>query len=569
MPKKPANLVYGVNDKPPLQIILVLAFQHAFFLAGGLILATVVMREIGGTPELIQSVVTMAMIAGGIATILQALGKGPIGSGYLCTEGIDPTFISSSILAGATGGVSLIFGMTMVAGVIECMLAPILRKLRILFPPEVTGTVLTMVGLNIVPIMILNFLGVSSPSSPIEVSNVAVAIITLGAMVGINIWGNGKLRLYSITIGMAAGYVAAYSLGVLKASDIQRLVDTPFVSFPNVSHLAWSFDIRLLIPILIATLASMLKSVATLAMCQKINDSEWVRPDLANIARGTFADGLASVIGGLLGGMGQCLYPSSVGLSVATGATSRIIAFFVGGIFISLAFLPKLAAIFTIMPRPVMGGALVFMVCFTIISGIQIITSRMIDTRRTFVIAISLMFGISVDMFPQLYQHVHPYLKPLFSSSLAVATMLAVVLNMIVRIGITKHQSIELTPCVDSADRVFDFMENLGAVWGARKEVVVRAASALVELLEAAQCFYSGEKGIQVKVMFDEFNLDVKACYQGQLIEFPTEPPNKHDLLADPLACSRMAGFLVRQYVDHIAASQDGQSCRIELHFDH
>jgi len=136
MPKKPANLVYGVNDKPPLQIILVLAFQHAFFLAGGLILATVVMREIGAAPELIQSVVTMAMIAGGIATILQALGKGHIGSGYLCTEGIDPTFISSSILAGATGGVSLIFGMTVVAGVIECMLAPILRKLRILFPPR-------------------------------------------------------------------------------------------------------------------------------------------------------------------------------------------------------------------------------------------------------------------------------------------------------------------------------------------------------------------------------------------------------------------------------------------------
>jgi len=217
MPKKPANLVYGVDDKPPLQIILVLAFQHAFFLAGGLILATVVMREIGGTPELIQSVVTMAMIAGGIATILQALGKGPIGSGYLCTEGIDPTFISSSILAGATGGVSLIFGMTLVAGVIECMLAPILRKLRILFPPEVTGTVLAMVGLNIVPIMILNFFGVSSPSSPIDVSNVTVAVITLGAMVGINIWGKGKLRLYSITIGMAAGYVINHLFGFVAS----------------------------------------------------------------------------------------------------------------------------------------------------------------------------------------------------------------------------------------------------------------------------------------------------------------------------------------------------------------
>lgn len=134
------------------------------------------MREVGGPPELINNVISMAMITGGIATIIQALGKGPFGSGYLCTEGTDPTFISTSALAGTMGGISLIFGITIVSGVIECLLSRIIHKLRILFPPEVTGVVLAMVGLNIIPIMMTNFFGIKSLHDPLETNNVLVAI---------------------------------------------------------------------------------------------------------------------------------------------------------------------------------------------------------------------------------------------------------------------------------------------------------------------------------------------------------------------------------------------------------
>ena len=135
-PVKPANLLYGVDEKPPLQITIILAIQHIFFMTSGLIVAAIVTRQIGAPPELINSVISMAMIAGGIATILQALGKGPIGSGYLCTEGIDPTFISTSIMAGMLGGLSLIFGITILSGIIECLLSRVIHRLRILFPPK-------------------------------------------------------------------------------------------------------------------------------------------------------------------------------------------------------------------------------------------------------------------------------------------------------------------------------------------------------------------------------------------------------------------------------------------------
>lgn len=569
MSKKPANLLYGVDDTPPVKICILLAIQHIFFLTGGLMIVSMTLGMVGCSTSTIQNVVTMSMIAGGIATILQALKKGPVGSGYLCAEETDPTFIAVSVTAGASGGLPLIFGMTMVSGMIECFLARIMHRLRVLLPPEVTGVVLTMVAFNVIPIITLDFFGLSTASQSIEANNVIVALLTLAMMVGTNVWGSGKLRLYSVIIGIICGYLVSIFLGVLKFEQLHWLANEPLFALPDPSEIAWAFDVRLLIPIIVVTLASTLKSVATLTMCQKINDAEWSRPDLTNIGKGTMADGLASILGGALGGMGKSLYAASVGLSVATGVTSRVIAFYVGGIYIALAFLPKFSGFFSIMPKPVMGGALVFMASIMIISGFQIMTSRMIDIRRTFVIAVSLMFGISVDIYPDLYRHVHPWIQPLVNSSLSVATVLAILLNLIMRLGISRQAAIELTPGTEVSQTIFHFMENQGAAWGARKEVIQNAMTAMNEFMEAVVHYQLEEGKVHFQVSYDEFNVDVRAVYLGPPMVFPTERPDKAEIRNDPDAVARLAGFLVRQYTDRITVTHEGQKSCVTLHFNH
>lgn len=569
MAKKPANLLYGVDDRPPAGVCVVLALQHIFFLASGFIVVAIVMGQMGCSPELIRNVVSITMIAGGIATILQALNRGPVGSGYLCTEGTDPSFLSISILAGSVGGLPLVFGMTIVSGVIECLLSRVMHRLRVIFPPDVTGVVLTMVGLNIVPIMILDFMGVKDRVSPIETANVLVAMITLAIMVGMSVWGKGKLRLYSVIVGIAGGYAASILLGVLTMAQMREVIEAPLVSAPDFSHVSYAFDPALIIPMVIVTLASTLKSVASLTMCQQVNDTAWVRPDLVNIGKGTLADGLASIIGGGLGALGKSLYAASVGLTVATGATSRIIAWYIGVIFIALAFLPKLAAVFSIMPKPVMGGALVYMVCFMVISGIQMMTSRMIDNRKTFVIAVSLMFGMSVDIFPDLYRHAPAWLEPFLSSSLTVTTVLAVVLNLIMRIGISRRATLKVTSGEHSSDIVFRFMEDLGAAWGARKNVVYRAVAAMNEFAETiVHCGMEGRE-ILMTAIFDELSLDIRITYEGPPVQFPEERPDMAAIIDDPEALARMSGFLVRHFTDRIKVSREGEQTRVDLHFDH
>jgi xanthine permease XanP len=388
----------------------------------------------------VQSVVSYSMIAAGLATILQSIKRGPLGSGYLCPHLVGPSYLSASIQAAWLGGLPLLFGMTMVAGFFEALFSRVVRRLRVLFPTEVTGLVVLMVGIALVPLGASKFLGIETEDAIIDASDVIVAVITLGLMIGINIWSRGRIRLYCVLIGMAVGYLISYPFGILGSADIARVWRAPFIALPDRSHISWSFDVSLLVPFLIASLASSLKTVGDLMTTQKVNDDAWVKADMKSISGGLLADGIGCMFSGMLGGLGTSTSSSNVGMSAATGATSRRIAISAGCLFILFAFLPKLSALFSIMPQPVMGAILVFVTSFMVIAGIQIILTTKLDTRKTFVIGISLIFGLSVDILPELYRNIHPWLRPLFSSSLTLSTILAIVLTQLLRIGTAKPQ---------------------------------------------------------------------------------------------------------------------------------
>jgi NCS2 family nucleobase:cation symporter-2 len=459
--------------------------------------------------------------------------------------------------------------MTVISGLFEALLARVVPRLRPLFPPEVTGLVVTMVGIELVALGCPRFLGFQDGGAGPQGTATTVATATLAAMIGPTVWGKGKLKLYPVLIGLLVGYLLAYFFGVFQTERLQEMLAAPIISLPRKVHTGWSFDLALLPAFLIASLASTLKSVGDLTLCQKINDADWKRTDMQSVSGGIFAGAIGTGLSGLLGGIGQSTFSSNVGLSLATGATSRSIAIPCGILMILLAFLPKLAAFFAVMPDPVMGAILIYVACYMILAGIQVITSRMLDARRTFVVGIALIFGLSVDMVPGLYRDVPDLIQPLFSSSLAISTVLVVVLNLLFRIGITRRQFLELNPGVDSSQKIFEFMETQGGVWGARRDVIMRATAALNEFLESAAGLGLVKGKAQAEVSFDEFNLDVDIRYDGQLMEFPSRRPTEDALLADEKAVTGLSGFLIRQYADRVNAEATNGRCRIQMHFDH
>lgn len=250
------------------------------------------------------------------------------------------------------------------------------------------------------------------------------------------------MKLYCVLIRLGIGYILCIITGVISQKDFTVFLQAPWFSLPGkgTQLLKYKFDWGLVLPFMVVSLCQCLKSFGNLITCQKINDEKWSGPDMNNIGKGLLASGMSVTMSGLLGGMATDTSASNVGLSAATSATSRIIGIYAGFIFVCLGFLPKLTAIFSIMPEPIMGAIIIFVTCFMIIQGIQILIGSHMNTRKIFIIGISFVFGLSAIILPDLYSRIPSWLSPIFSSSLALSTLLAILLNQIFNIG-TKNNN--------------------------------------------------------------------------------------------------------------------------------
>lgn len=569
MATKPPNIAYGIDDRPDPWIVLVLGLQHLGVVAISFVLPVLIVRETGGTEQQAEFMVNMTMFACGVGTLLQAIPRGPIGSGYLLPMVAGPSYIAASVLAAETGGLALVAGMTGFAGLIVVAASRIMNRLRVLFPTEVVGLVVAMVGLTILRLAATNFLGINDPTEPIQSRNVLVAVITLGTICALNIWGRGFAKLACVIIGMAVGYAVSAALGVLTGEHVRTIAQAPLISFPFTGHPGLAFDVALIVPFIVAAICSLLKNVGDLTTCQKMNDADWQRVDMPNVSRGMVADGIGCVLSGITGGHGLSGSSSNVGLSLATGATSRVIAYATGGLLILFAFCPKLSSVFAIMPAPVIGAVLIFAVSFMVIAGLQILASRMLDGRKTLMVGLALLGGLSVDMLPQVVAQAPVWAQPLLHSSLSTATIIVIFLNLLFRIGITRRATLEVAPGADVSREVFEFFEQQGGRWAARKDVIARAESAVAQLAEAVFEHGLTREPLHVTATFDELNLAVEVGYVGEPVPLPTTGPHPTELLERPEASLELAGFLARRYADTLSAEPEDGTYTVRLNFDH
>ena len=563
---KPSDQIYGLNDTPPVPITLLLGIQHICIISISFVFPVLLIRSMGGSEAQSQFMVSMSMLAGGVGVMAQALYKGPVGSGYLCPSVCGPSFLAASMLCVKTGGLSLVMGMTLFAGVIEGLFSRILEKIRVLFPPEITGVIVAMVGLSVIRVAGKNLFGMEDGIYDAKAAQAGLA--TLFIMVGLNIWTKGNIKLFCILIGMICGYIIAYALGVLHPEDLHHAMASPLVWFPISLHPGFSFSFAIVIPTIIAMLCSSLKSIGDLTTCQKINDPGWTRPDIPNIKKGILADGIACISAGLFGGMGQSTSSTNIGLSIANGATSRVIAFSIGGLLVLLSFLPKFSAVFAIMPAPVIGATMVFALSFMVVAGFQIVMSRMIDARKTFVIGLSIIFGLMADLMPDAFSHVPEWLAPVFASSLSASTLVAVVLNLIFRIGIKSNAALSLDGMQKTSESIFGFLENQGRAWAARPEIIKKACAAANEY---AELLSKKSPGVPLDILahFDELRLTLTLTHKGEAPALPDKAPETEKLLDHPECFDQLSGYLIRSYADTVRVRHRNGKTQTRLNFDH
>jgi xanthine permease XanP len=440
-------------------------------------------------------------------------------------------------------------------------------RLRILFPPEVTGLMVSMSGLQLIALGCPRFVGYTGPGFILDLKTAAVGAATLIAMIGATVWNRGKLHALPILLGLAVGYILAIILNVTPLAQLGQELSQPWISLPHRAGRGLSFRWVSFAPFLIACLTASLKSVGDITLCQKINDTNWKRTDMNSVTGGIFANGLGIAISGALGGTAQNTVSSSVGLSLASGMTSRILAMPIGVGVIALAFFPKVAALFTAMPVPAMGAMLIYSACFIVLGGFQLLTSRMLDSRRVFAVGIALIFGLSVEISPDIYRSVPPLLQPVFSSSAALATVLVTSLSLLFRIGIGKRRTFKLSPG-ESIDKLRGILEEQGSAWGMRPEILSRAKQAIYETTTIIALRTPKAAPIEVSMEFDELSLDVEMEYEGLQFELATRPPAVDEIGSDESVVA-MAGYLIRQNTDRVRTRCRQNHCAVQLHFEH
>jgi NCS2 family nucleobase:cation symporter-2 len=371
-----------------------------------------------------------------------------------------------------------------------------------------------------------------------------------------------------VLIGLVVGYAAALIAGLVPAT-LFTANPAPMLAVPQFGHLGLSFDANLVLPFLVAALVSSVKSIAVVTACQRTNDANYIRPDLATINRGVLADGLVTALSGLMGTAPCNAASASPGLAAATGVTSRRVAYVIAGLMALLAFSPAAASVFSAIPDAVAGPILLFSACFVITSGVEVLASRLLDSRRILVIASAILAGTGAETVAARANALPEALQQITASPLLLGTVVAFILNLVFRPGMRRNSVLTLDAGSLDIQQVHDFMDARGAAWGARPEAINRAGFALAELIESLVHHCKARGPIQVEARFNEFRIDLLVSYQGALMPFPFVRPTLDDIADAPDGLLRLSGFLVRRQTDGVRVTQRDGTNLVEMSFDH
>ncbi len=429
---------YTVNEVPPIGHLLLSAFQHVLIMVVAIGIPIIFAGQLNESAAFTASLVTFSMLASGIGSIIQALRLPYLGSGYLCPNLCGPSYLSLSLSAAWIGGLPLMRGITIVAGLIEMFLAPVIQKLKSIFPIYVVGLVVALVGISIIQISVTSFFGLTFQGDALRNMDLVVGAISLLIMVFCNIWGKGFVKIYCLIIGIFSGWILAMILIPEYWQNLLSVKNNPFFAMPHFQSLLnpVSFRFDLLIPLIVIAIGSTLKTFGNLLAAQKMSEPELDEINFIPIRNGIIADGLATTVSGLLGSMAVDTSSSNIGLAGATKVLSRWISVVAGVIFIGLAFFPMLTNALSQIPKPVLGASLIFSGCFMICAGLIQMLEEKWDQRKTFVVGIALFFGLSTAFLPSLYARAPKFIQTFFTDPLPTATILAVILNQIFNLDI-------------------------------------------------------------------------------------------------------------------------------------
>ncbi|MCS4474508.1 purine permease [Clostridium botulinum] len=420
--------MYGVNDKPKILMQILLGLQHIFAAFGGIIVVPIVISAaLGFDAKTSTALISSAILAAGVATFIQSRGIGPIGARVACIMGTDFTFVAPAIAVGGKFGLSGIFGATILGAGIVIILSFFVKPLMKLFPPIVTGTVVSLIGLTLLPVSIDWAAGGVGSANYGSLKNISIALFIMIVTLLLNHYGKGLVSSASILIGMVVGYIICIPLGMVDFSSVSQ---ASWVSLPKIFGYGITFNLQVLLPFIPAYFVTIIGTVGCL---KAITEVSGIKEDEKPITAGVLSDGVGSMLAGVFGALPNTSFSQNIGLIPLTKVASRYVTMMAGILLVILGLFPKFAALINIMPQPVLGGVGIVMFGTVAAAGIQTLSSVKLNNRNMLIIATSIGLGLGVTFRPEFIAKLPESLKMIFSSGISTGTIVALLLNVILK----------------------------------------------------------------------------------------------------------------------------------------
>jgi xanthine permease len=423
---------------PPLAQAVPLGIQHvlAMFISN-VTPAIIVATAAGfgfGTPGVgdLLIMIQMSMLFAGIATLLQTIGIGPVGARLPIVQGTSFAFLPVMIPLVAGQGVeamATVMGGVLVGGLFHTALAPFVGRIRFALPPLVTGLVVVMIGLALVRVGIQYAAG-GVPRIGTEAYGSAqswgVALFVIVVTLGVKFFARGLWSIAAVLIGLIAGYVLAFALGMVDLSPVGRAA---VLSVPSPFHFGIQFSVAAVLGFCLMAVISAIETVGDVSGITKGGAGREATD--GEIKGATYADGLGSALAGLFGALPNTSFSQNVGLIAMTGVMSRHVVT-IGAIFLILCgLLPKVGAVITTVPIEVLGGGVIVMFGMVVAAGINMLSDVDWNRRNMVIFAVALSLGLGLQLEPGALQHVPETARILLTSGLLPAAFIAIALNLL------------------------------------------------------------------------------------------------------------------------------------------
>jgi xanthine permease len=411
----------------------VLGLQHVLAMyAGAVIVPLIVAPAIGMNQQQLEFLISIDLFTCGIASLLQVVGGRHFGIKLPVILGCAFQAVAPMIAIGKFQGITAIYGAIITAGLIVMILAQFMGKIIKFFPPVVMGSVVMTIGVSLIPVAMNNAAGgLGSPTFG-HGENLFLACLTLVCIVVINRFFKGYLRAISVLISLIIGTVVASFMGMVDFSVVGKaswfhIVQPFYFGFPT-------FHFSAILSMTLVAIVSMIESTGVFVALGDICDRDLESRD---IKLGLRAEGLAAFLGGIFNSFPYTSFSQNVGLVALTNVKTRNVVIAAGTILMALGLLPKIAAITTIIPISVLGGAMIPMFGMVIASGVRILAKVDFNKNENLlIIAISVGIGLGAAVVPDFFKSLPNSIAMLVENGIVIGSIFAVILNAVLN-GLT------------------------------------------------------------------------------------------------------------------------------------